>query len=639
MVTTRRNGGTLSNPADSKALKEAAADYDMDSISSDQESGNYSDDDSDDGDFDVRKSSVKRRKTATNAKAGNAAKSARRRKDLSLLPTMPLDILYEIFGQLSPKDLISLSRTNKLFRKTLLASTAITVWKAAREECNAPEPSRGFTEPQWSALLFLTFCWSCGAKGVPKVDWYLRRRVCIHCKKNHLVHSDKFKSRFPDYEPEVLNYVTFTHSKLFSFFLCDSKFYWDDDIHPIVEQWRKLQHAVHLGQSGARELFENWKEQRKEHLEYVAKMAQTYEAWYQNMTLNKDSDAADNRKKRLEAVKAKFLDLGYDAVDINRSIFVHSDGISTGTPNVTNAVWSRLRPKLEPAIEAERNRREARELELKIKERVSILDDVYGVYLSSFKPSDRCFCPPAQFLRPLPEVPILDDIATRIAKYQEERRQFAMSTLPETENQAAGSLSLAKNVFTIITTAGLDPSTASLADMDQKDARFVCDNCFSARFKNIYTWRGALLHGPRHFSYTKNPTFTIAPDTLAAEAKTASASIRQSARAWSCNHCHSFIDEADAQTQEFIFEHLKTQHAISDPVITQDYFINEQCQELLEAPYRPSTSVTTSFQCLECPSGKASDHRFTESDVRRHLKNEHNITNPVAHVHFWNHMA
>ncbi|KAJ2935037.1 hypothetical protein H1R20_g2020, partial [Candolleomyces eurysporus] len=669
MVTTRRKGSALSKTADSKALKEAAADYNMDGISSDQESETCSDDDSDDGDFGARKSSAKssakRQKTATNsakARTGDAAKSARRRKDLSLLPTMPLDILYEIFGQLSPKDLISLSRTNKLFRKTLLASTATTVWKAAREECNAPEPPRDFTEPRWAALLFLNSCWSCGAKGVPKVDWYLQRRVCIHCKKSHLVHSDKFKLRFPDYEPEVLNYVIFTHTSEWSHgHKSNSKFYWDDDIHPIVEQWRKLQHAAHLGQPGAIDLFENWKEQRTEHLEYVAKMAQTYEAWYRNMSLNKDSDAADNRKKRLEAVKARFLELGYDAVDINRCLFVHSDGISTGTPNVTNAVWGRLRPKLEPAIEAQRNQREARELELTKSKRMSILNDLYDVHLSSLKPFDRYFCPPAQFLRSLPQVvslieagkdvivtshdfqPILDNIATHIANYQEERQQFAISTLPESENQAADRLSLAKNVFTcdvrltdpysykpklsgwpmmgghfctnnsgirldrsckviynenfstvasnIITTAGLDPSTASLADMDQKDARFICDNCFSARLKNIYTWRGALSHGTRHLSYTKNPTFTIAPDALAAEAKTASASIQQSACAWSCNHCHSFSREADAQTQGFIFEHLETEHAISNPVIAQDYFINEQCRELLETPYRPSTPL------------------------------------------------
>ncbi|KAJ2935038.1 hypothetical protein H1R20_g2021, partial [Candolleomyces eurysporus] len=729
MVTTRHEGGALSKSVDSKALKEAAADYDLDGISSDQESGSYTDDDGADGDFDARKSSAKssakRQKIATNAKArkartGDAAKPTRRRKDLSLLPTMPLDILFEIFGQLSPKDLISLSRTNKLFRKTLLASNATTVWKAAREECNAPEPPRDFTEPRWAALLFLTSCWSCGAKGVPKVDWCLRRRVCVQCKKDHLVYSGKFKSRFPDYEPEVLNYVTFTHTGGWSHgHRSNSKFYWDDDIHPIVEQWRKLQHAAHLGQLGARDFFENWKEQRTEHLEYVAKMARTYEAWYQHVSLNKYSDAADNRKKRLEAVKAKFLELGYDAVDINHSLSIYSDGISTGTPNVTNAVWSRLRPKLEPGIEAERNRRVARELESTINERMSILNDLYDVYLSSLKPSDRCFCPPVQFLRPLPEVaslieagkdvvvtshdfqPILDNIATHIANYQEERRQFAISTLPETETKLADPLSLAKNVFmcetthtslcyrdsskaalsgwpmmgshfcikrsaldhrpgicldrpckiiynkelsgiasNVITAIGLDPSTASCADMDQKDVRFTCDSCSSINFSNVFTWRGALFHGHTMAHRTPNLTFSIAPDTLAAEAKAAGASsIRPSARAWSCNHCHSYISKAEAQTRYLIFEHLKTQHAISDPVNAQDYFANEQCREWLEAPYKlpVSTSQTQTFQCLECLSGKASNRRFVGLGVLSHLRDKHKITNPVPNIHFKDH--
>jgi hypothetical protein len=105
------------------------------------------------------------------------------------------------------------------------------------------------------------------------------------------VYSGKLKSRFPDYEPEALNYVTFTHSELFRPLLwpiryhvsasaggwshghkTNSKYYWDDDIHPIVEQWRTLNHAAHLGQAGAKGLFENWKKERAEYLENVAKV-------------------------------------------------------------------------------------------------------------------------------------------------------------------------------------------------------------------------------------------------------------------------------------------------------------------------------------------------------------------------------
>ncbi|PBL01615.1 hypothetical protein ARMGADRAFT_222069 [Armillaria gallica] len=69
--------------------------------------------------------SMKRRRTISNTaatskqtKAVKATETKRRRsgktqRDLSLLPTMPLDILFTICSMLSPRDLISLSRVDE----------------------------------------------------------------------------------------------------------------------------------------------------------------------------------------------------------------------------------------------------------------------------------------------------------------------------------------------------------------------------------------------------------------------------------------------------------------------------------------------------------------------------------------------
>lgn len=68
----------------------------------------------------------------------------------------------QIFGHLSPKELLALVQTNKPFRKTLLSRNSNTVWKLCRENVFGPGCSPGMSEPRWASLLFgATNCQVC----------------------------------------------------------------------------------------------------------------------------------------------------------------------------------------------------------------------------------------------------------------------------------------------------------------------------------------------------------------------------------------------------------------------------------------------------------------------------------------------
>lgn len=147
----------------------------------------------------------------------------RRRRDLSLLPTMPLDILFtvsltpspwlvsptkssQICSVLTPRDLISLSRVDRNFCRTLSARNASFVWKAVRKAEEGIEPPRGVPEYRWVDLLFgisacdvchyfISYTESphmictlqlCNAKRIP-VDWSYRRRICRRCLRSRFV--------------------------------------------------------------------------------------------------------------------------------------------------------------------------------------------------------------------------------------------------------------------------------------------------------------------------------------------------------------------------------------------------------------------------------------------------------------------
>ena len=108
----------------------------------------------------------------------SSAKGSRQKKSLSMLPAMPLDVLFEVkrsfisggrptltvyrthqvFSHLTPKDIIHLSRTSRVFRDTLMMKNATSVWKAARGRFAAPECPSNMSEPQWAVLLFGNLC-------------------------------------------------------------------------------------------------------------------------------------------------------------------------------------------------------------------------------------------------------------------------------------------------------------------------------------------------------------------------------------------------------------------------------------------------------------------------------------------------
>src|ERR1700683_4590822 len=78
----------------------------------------------------------------------------------------------------------------------------------------------------------------CGAKGIQRIDFGLRRRVCTSCFKEKYVYSfhcwrrlmafsqrlvvaSKFRVRFPDYAPLVMDLLPYTNSaSVFSVYDC-----------------------------------------------------------------------------------------------------------------------------------------------------------------------------------------------------------------------------------------------------------------------------------------------------------------------------------------------------------------------------------------------------------------------------------
>ena len=64
----------------------------------------------------------------------------------------------QILGYLAPRDLLTMSETNKLFRRTLLSSQAKWVWMTSRKRAGGPDCPNDFNEARWASLIFGRNC-------------------------------------------------------------------------------------------------------------------------------------------------------------------------------------------------------------------------------------------------------------------------------------------------------------------------------------------------------------------------------------------------------------------------------------------------------------------------------------------------
>ncbi|KAF9476676.1 hypothetical protein BDN70DRAFT_882141 [Pholiota conissans] len=323
--------------------------------------------------------------TSESRKQETKAASKSRKKSLSLLPTMPMDVLFEILRLLTPKDLLNVLCTNKLFRGTLLSSGSKTVWKYALKAQNVPECPADLIEPRWASLLFGNTCECCGAKNIHKIDFYLRRRVCTTCKKANLLVKFKVGVAFPDYDETILELIPSTNVGGWAHgHKSSSKFFWRSDIEDMMHQLATYNQKKHMRVPGAQNELKVFTEQRIERVQDIQSTAVNFHAWFEKKVEERSDEIAISKVTRVQAVMSKFIELGYEEEDLS---FLDNNKECNQKAALTDLIWKRIRPILEPEIECHRDARLARYLKQAKKNRRTNLSGLYTEYKASIPPS------------------------------------------------------------------------------------------------------------------------------------------------------------------------------------------------------------------------------------------------------------
>ncbi|KAK0500900.1 hypothetical protein EDD18DRAFT_1146486 [Armillaria luteobubalina] len=223
----------------------------------------------------------------------------KRRAKLSMLPTLPLDILFEIFGHLHPLDLLHLTRTTKEFRRVLSHRSSMTVWKSSLANVpRLPMCPEDMSHPAWISLVFDHFCHKCLAPNIRNVDWCLRVRLCSKCAKTCLLSESGFDDSNKS-DKIILRSVPFhswpgRHPK--------EKFCFVKEKDAFVKAFNACQ-----GKDARKEFLGKRKAGVKARKDHAKKCTE----WAGSVSESRSKELDDIRKQRSKAIETRLTSLGH----------------------------------------------------------------------------------------------------------------------------------------------------------------------------------------------------------------------------------------------------------------------------------------------------------------------------------------
>ncbi|KAK0231601.1 hypothetical protein IW262DRAFT_1345245 [Armillaria fumosa] len=405
----------------------------------------------------------RRRNTAATLKSTKPAKTkqkryGKKRRDLSLLPTMPLDILFTIFSALTPQDLVSLSRVDGNFCRTLTADNVSFVWKAVREAEGGIEPPQGIPEFRWVDLLFgKPVCDICHEifRTNTSVDWTLRRRVCTICLKENLIPASWISRRFPDVNDDFLSLIPLTDGPKHMY--ARRGYYWISDITDVEAKIKELK-----ANPGSSKRLAEFRTERKKRVEAMTRDAWKYKEWTRINARKKAVESQRRRDERFSMIRTHLLALGYTERDAKGISWESSVGRDV---ELTPQAWNRIRPSLEAAIKVNRIQQAKEDRIVAFTKRTAIVEGILKIFKQLFLPVvwrempsfvDVCTFLPFREILELPADRVVteasfadavNELPNLITNWQRQKESKLRALVPPQESGNVDPLKLATTIF------------------------------------------------------------------------------------------------------------------------------------------------------------------------------------------------
>ncbi|KAJ3556130.1 hypothetical protein NM688_g2194 [Phlebia brevispora] len=303
-----------------------------------------------------------------------------RRGSLQNLPAMPVDILVEILSHLRPLDILHISRTNKAFRKFLMARASEFIWKRARENVpGLPPCPEDLSEPSYANLAFDTHCHECLASGVKMVLWEFRARYCPSCRKEKFWCRAAIVKQYP--KLSALSVVAFD----LLFPSIPYGFYKYQYYMPTVRDYARKP-STEISQLQREPLTslreKDWRSRPE--LQAILKHAALCEEWCEKLKAERSRDLQAIRTRRYEDIQSRLRALEWgpelDFLKETRSRDLTDHPHVTESKELTDKAWEKILPSLIGVLEKARAdllKRERVSLEV---ERMWLFMEVYAMW-------------------------------------------------------------------------------------------------------------------------------------------------------------------------------------------------------------------------------------------------------------------
>ncbi|KAJ7694212.1 hypothetical protein B0H17DRAFT_1058214 [Mycena rosella] len=360
---------------------------------------------------------AKRRKTATNSTKGKQAPATAKGKGkgrgggiLKRMLEMPMDVIYEIFSQSTPGKLVLLARVSKRFRAVLLAHHSSSVWIAARQNVSAPDPPSDMCEPAWANLLYTPkdACFECDKK-TDYIDFALRRRLYLPCRKKHLLRIKPHKSTSGHgFDPKVFDLVPYTRTGGYFGGWSDghtAKSYWRPDLEAMQTKVAQFQENIKMGRLNAREEYDEFVQTQSLEVETILSTVAALESWVNGNEQEQYTLTIAKKEERYNQIVDRLVAAGYSRDEVTKHHFLRDQkGVKDVRP-LTDAAYQKIEPQLKELLDTARTQRvkASRRADIKI---------AYKAFLQSLVPIQKFFVPrdpfpSQQFMSRTPSTPKL----------------------------------------------------------------------------------------------------------------------------------------------------------------------------------------------------------------------------------------
>lgn len=298
----------------------------------------------------------------------------KRAAKLAGLLDLPLDILFEIFGQLSPYDLLRLARSSKDFRRVLMHRSSLTVWKMAREISGTPECPEGVSEPSWANLAYYPHCHYCQTSSVRNVEWRFRVRICTKCAKERVREADIFSYEFRAEGGVAFDTLIPTRSGR------------RHEIYYLSEQYDAVKAQYFLIEDKAAR--QEFVKERKKIVAGIIKHAKICEQWSKEQSLDRSEELAQIRDERKTAIMKKLKELGWgkDIESIRYPDSFDDHKLISRPQRLTDRIWKNIEGPLVEFMMEMRVKRLEREHAALILERKKYAIEVLRIFKNQHLP-------------------------------------------------------------------------------------------------------------------------------------------------------------------------------------------------------------------------------------------------------------